>query len=75
MVYPTDITTMQDTKPKPFLMRLRPDTRTLLDKAAEDQRRSRASLIDECVRDQLQPRYGKLPPRLERFFSGVKHES
>ena len=55
---------------KPFLTRLRPETRLLLDKAAEDQRRS--SLIDQCVRDQLQPRYGQLTPRLERFLSGVK---
>ena len=57
---------------KPFLTRLRPETRLLLDKAAEDQRRSISSLIDQCVRDQLQPRYGQLTPRLERFLSGVK---
>ena len=57
---------------KPFLTRLRPETRLLLDKAAEDQRRSISSLIDQCVRDQLQPRYGQLSPRLERFLSGVK---
>jgi hypothetical protein len=57
---------------KPFLTRLRPETRLLLDKAAEDQRRSISSLIDQCVRDQLQPRYGTLSPRLERFLSGVK---
>jgi len=57
---------------KPFLTRLRPETRLLLDKAAEDQRRSISSLIDQCVRDQLQPRYGQLTPRLERFFSGVR---
>jgi hypothetical protein len=24
------------------------------------------------VRDQLQPRYGELQPRLQRFLSGVK---
>ena len=57
---------------KPFLTRLRPETRLLLDKAAEDQRRSISSLIDQCVRDQLQPRYGQLTPHLERFLSGVK---
>jgi hypothetical protein len=57
---------------KPFLTRLRPETRLLLDKAAEDQRRSISSLIDQCVRDQLQPRYSTLSPRLERFLSGVK---
>ena len=62
-----------DKTPKPFLTRLRPDTRALLDKAAEDQRRSISSLIDEAVRAQLQPRYGQLEPRLQRFLSGVKH--
>lgn len=61
-----------DKTTKPFLTRLRPDTRALLDKAAEDQRRSISSLIDEAVRAQLQPRYGELTPRLQRFLSGVK---
>ena len=56
----------------PVLARLHEDTRELLTRAAEDQRRSLSSLIDQCVRDQLQPRYGTLSPRLERFLSGVK---
>lgn len=59
-------------KLKPFLMRLHPHTRHLLDKAAADQHRSVSSLIDQCVRDQLQPRYGELQPRLQRFLSGVR---
>lgn len=59
-------------KLKPFLMRLHPHTRQLLDKAAADQHRSISSLIDQCVRDQLQPRYGELQPRLQRFLSGVR---
>ena len=59
-------------KLKPFLMRLHPATRALLDTAAADQRRSISSLIDQCVRDQLQPRYGELQPRLQRFLSGVR---
>ena len=61
-------------KPKliPFLMRLHPDTRELLEKARQDQRRSISSLIDQCVRDQLQPRYGQLEPRLQKFLMGVK---
>lgn len=59
-------------KLKPFLMRLHPDTRELLDKAAADQHRSVSSLIDQCVRDQLQHRYGELQPRLQRFLSGVR---
>lgn len=59
-------------KTRPFLIRLRAETRELLDKAAEDQRRSRASIIDELVRDALQARYGTLEPRLQRFLMGVK---
>lgn len=59
-------------KTRPFLIRLRAETRELLDKAAEDQRRSRASIIDELVRDALQARYGALEPRLQRFLMGVK---
>jgi hypothetical protein len=59
-------------KLKPFLMRLHPATRELLDQAATDQKRSLSSLIDQCVREQLQPRYGELQPRLQRFLSGVR---
>lgn len=61
-----------DTKRIPFLVRLHKDSRELLAKAAEDQRRSVSSIIDQCVRDQLQTRYGELQPRLQRFLSGVK---
>jgi hypothetical protein len=61
-----------ENKTKPFLMRLRLDTRMLLDKAAADQSRSIASLVNQCVREQLQPKYGELQPRLQRFLSGVR---
>jgi hypothetical protein len=61
-----------DNKRIPFLVRLHKDSRELLTKAAEDQRRSVSSIIDQCVRDQLQTRYGELQPRLQRFLSGVK---
>lgn len=59
-------------KLKPFLIRMRPETRTLLEQAAADQRRSMSSIIDQSVRDQLQPRYGQLDTRIHRFLSGVK---
>jgi hypothetical protein len=62
---------MTTPKLKPFLMRLHPATRELLDKAAVDQRRSISSLIDQSVRDQLAPRYGGLQSRLDRFVSRV----
>lgn len=61
-----------ETKRKPFLVRLHQDSRALLQKASEDQRRSISSIIDQCVRDQLQPRYGELNPRLQKFLMGAK---
>lgn len=61
-----------ETNRKPFLVRLHQDSRELLNKAAEDQRRSISSIIDQCVRDQLQPRYGELTPRLQKFLMGAK---
>jgi hypothetical protein len=63
---------MDNPKRIPFLVRLHKDSRELLTKAAEDQRRSVSSIIDQCVRDQLQARYSELQPRLQRFLSGVK---
>ena len=40
------------TKPKlqPFLVRLHPDTRAMLDRATVEQRKSRAAIIDEAIR-------------------------
>jgi len=61
-----------ETKRIPFLVRLHKDSRELLTKAAEDQRRSVSSIIDQCVRDQLQTKYGELNPRLQKFLMGVK---
>jgi predicted transcriptional regulator len=52
------------TKLSPFLVRLRPETRALLDRAAEDQRRSRASLIDQAVSEMLGNRYTGTSDRL-----------
>lgn len=57
---------------KPFMVRLRPTTRQLLEVASKDQRRSMASLIDEAVKTHLQPRYGHLDTRIERFLMGAK---
>ena len=53
-------TPMKQAKTKPFLMRLKPETKHLLERAKEDQRRSISSLIDESVRVQLGYRYGGL---------------
>jgi hypothetical protein len=51
---------MKIAKTKPFLMRLKPSTKNLLEKAKEDQRRSISSLIDESVRQQLGYRYASV---------------
>lgn len=57
-------------KTKPFLMRLRVDTRELVEAAAREQKRSMSAVIDQALRDQLSARYAKLEPRLERFLGG-----
>lgn len=53
---------------KPMIVRLRPTTRELLDKAAVDQRRSRASIVDELIRDALRDRYADVNDRLQRML-------
>lgn len=53
---------------KPIIVRLRPATRELLDKAALDQRRSRASIVDELIRDALRDRYADVSERLQRML-------
>ena len=52
---------------KIFTVRLRPSTKLLLDRAAEDQRRSRASIIDDALREQLR-RYADVNDRLNRLI-------
>jgi hypothetical protein len=56
---------------KPFIIRLRPDTRALLDAAAIDQRRSRASLIDELIRRALTDRYTGTANRVNALLGKV----
>lgn len=51
-----------------FFVRLRPDTRRLLDRAAADQGRSRASLIDEAVKELLSRRYSTTAELLDRMI-------
>lgn len=61
---------MTKTSPNQALfIRLRADTRALLDRAAEDQRRSRASLVDEALRELLKARYADVNRRLDQFLS------
>ena len=57
-----------ETKLKPFLVRLRPETRVLLDSAAQEQRRSRASLIDQAVVEMLAAKYSTTADRLSAML-------
>jgi len=57
------------TRNKPLFIRLRTETRQLLDRAAEDQNRSRASLIDEILRESLQGRYQDVTSRLDQLLT------
>ena len=56
------------TQNKPFMVRLRPQNRALLDKAADDQRRSRASIIDELIIDAFGRRYQDVNNRLQALL-------
>lgn len=63
---------MKTSPNKPLVVRLRPDTRALLDRAAEDQRRSLASIVDEAVREQLRDRYADVTQRLDILLRGAR---
>lgn len=52
---------------KAFVIRMRSDARALLDAASEDQRRSRASIIEALVREHL-AKYEKPAARLDRML-------
>jgi predicted transcriptional regulator len=51
-----------------FTIRMRADARALLDAASEDQRRSRASIIEALVRQHL-AQYEKPAARLDRMLA------
>ena len=55
-------------RPKVFTLRLRNESRVLLDRAALDQRRSRASIIEECIRQALTQRYSDTQERLNQML-------
>ena len=55
-------------RPKVFTLRLRIESRTLLDRAALDQRRSRASIIEEWIRLALTQRYSDTQERLNQML-------
>lgn len=55
-------------KAKPFYLRLTPSSRELLDKASEDQNKSRAKVIDDCIQGQLKERYSDVETRLGKML-------
>lgn len=58
----------ENQKLKPFLVRLRPETRLLLDDAATAQRRSRASLVDQAIVEMLAGRFSRVENRLDQML-------
>jgi len=59
------------TQNRPLMVRLRPDTRQLLERAVEDQRRSRSSLVEQALREMLEARYADVASRLDQMLGGV----
>lgn len=51
-----------------FMMRMRPEIRLLLDKAAEEQRRSRTSILEELIVEAFGRRYASTEDRLKRLL-------
>ena len=57
----------------PLLVRIRPSSKQLLEKAAVQQRRSQASLVDTLIVDNLSREYADTDDRLNKFFSGANN--
>ena len=55
-------------KLQPFLVRLRPATRKLLDLAAEAEGKTRAALIDQALLAHLSERYSGVESRLDALL-------
>ena len=56
----------------PLLVRIRPSSKQLLEKAAQEQRRSQASVVDTLIVDNLSREYANTDDRLNKFFNGAK---
>lgn len=57
----------------PLLVRIRPSSKQLLEKAAVEQRRSQASLVDTLIVDNLSRDYSDTDERLNKFFNGANN--
>lgn len=51
-----------------FMMRLRPEVRRLLDQAAQDQRRTRVSILEELILEAYGKRYATTEARLDKLL-------
>lgn len=51
-----------------FMMRLRPEVRRLLDQAAQDQRRTRVSILEELIVETYGKRYETTENRLNKLL-------
>jgi predicted transcriptional regulator len=51
-----------------FMMRLRPEVRRLLDQAAQDQRRTRVSILEELILEAYAKRYATTEARLDKLL-------
>lgn len=60
------------TQNRPLMVRLRPDTRQLLERAVSDQRRSRSSLVEQALREMLEARYADVASRLDQMLGVVR---
>jgi uncharacterized protein (DUF1778 family) len=60
------------TQNRPLMVRLRPDTRQLLERAVADQGRSRSSLVEQAIRELLEARYADITSRLDQMLGGVR---
>lgn len=57
----------------PLLVRIRPSSKQLLEKAAVQQRRSQASLVETLIVDNLSREYADTDERLNKFFNGANN--
>lgn len=56
---------------KMFLMRMRPEIRRLLDQAADEQRRSRTSIVEELIVEAYKERYSSTKQRLDKLLGAA----
>jgi predicted transcriptional regulator len=54
-----------------FFMRMRPEVRALLDQAADEQRRSRTSILEELIVEAYGKRYETAETRIKRLLGAA----